>query len=232
MLLQGIHPWMGGDKHYSLPDAFLRCLNDDAAKVSGLLPFNPVLGMCWRLSTIPTATGYDHERRTKFERTLETLRKDVVFVDDLTYPELLEIAKERLRTRWNHALALTLLTHVHSSFPEQRRFLKSKDKSIKLSGRAGLDNYDLGPRAQPRGLRAAGCPDRLRGHPDAQFSGSRAAWTRSRTGRAACGSSPRYTGLSVSTLTPGQGEKHVRRACLLGGGAAGPDPAFPARARR
>ena len=203
VLLQGVHPWMSGDKHYSLPDAFLRRLNDEAAKVPGLLPFN----LCWDvLAPIyhSYGYGYDQERRTKFERTLETLRKDVVFVDGLTYPELLEIAKERLRTRWNHALALTLLTHVHASFPEQRRFLKSKDKSIKLSGRAGLDNYDLG--------RVLSLEDFVQrdvlivsvGIPTRNFRLARSLDAVT-DGQGRLRLIPEIHRLSVSTLTPGQG---------------------------
>ena len=143
VLLQGIHPWMGEDKHYSLPDAFMRRLNDETSKVAGLLPFN----LCWDVSA-PNAYGYGYphsqNRRSKFEQTLEMVQKEIVFVDALKYPELLEIAKERLQARWSHELATTLLTNALPGFQEQRRFLKAKDSNIRLRGREDFGNYDLG----------------------------------------------------------------------------------------
>ena len=143
VLLQGIHPWMGEEKHYSLPEAFLGRLNDEASQVAGLLPFN----LCWDVSapnSFSYGYGYDRKKQTRFEQTLEMVQKEIVFVDALTYPELLEIAKERLRALWSHEIAVTLLTNAFPGFQEQRRFLKTKDRSLKLSGREDMDRYDLG----------------------------------------------------------------------------------------
>jgi len=141
VLLQGIHPWMGEEKHYSLPEAFLHRLNDESAQVPTLVPFN----LCWDMSSPEYFHyGYNREKQSRFERTLEMVQQEIVFVDNLTYPELLEIAKERLQAKWSHETAVTLLTSALPGFQEQRRFLKTKDNSVKLRGREDFENYDFG----------------------------------------------------------------------------------------
>jgi hypothetical protein len=67
----------------------------------------------------------------------------VYFVDDLTYMELLDIAKQRLQDRWSHTVARTLANAAHPGFQELRRFLKAKDRSIKLSSYDDIDSYNL-----------------------------------------------------------------------------------------
>jgi len=143
VLLQGVHPWMGEEKHYSLPEAFVKWLNDESSQVAALVPFN----LCWDVSSpnsFNCGYGYNQAKRSRFEQTLEMVQKEIVFVDALTYPELIEIAKERLRAVWNHQTAVTLLTEAFPGFQEQRRFLKTKDSTVKLSGREDMDHYDLG----------------------------------------------------------------------------------------
>jgi len=141
VLMNGVHPWTtnndGTDVHPSLIDAFLQRLNDESAKMHELDGF----GYCYDVSA---QHGYYFEKKTRFERTLEYIRKSVWFVDNLSYLQLLEIAKRRLRESWGHRVARTLAEGACPGFQELRQFLKVKDKSIKLSGYGDIDQYDLG----------------------------------------------------------------------------------------
>jgi hypothetical protein len=140
VLMGGVHPWTTNhdstDVHPSLIDAFLVRLNDEGAKVAELDGF----GYCYDVSA---QQGYYYEKKTRFERTLEFIRKNVYFVDALTYLQLLDIAKRRLRESWDHRVARTLAERACTGFQELRQFLKAKDKSIKLSGYGDVDQYDL-----------------------------------------------------------------------------------------
>jgi len=131
VLMDGIHPWMespdGGDKHPSLVEAFLQRLNDEGSKVAALESF----GYCHDVSAVQ---GYYYDKKSRFERALETVQKGVCFVEELSYLELLDIAKKRLLDTWSNGTALALAERMCPGFQELRRFLKSKDKSIKLSG--------------------------------------------------------------------------------------------------
>ena len=141
VLMGGVHPWTtnqdGTDVHPSLIDAFLLRLNDEAAKVAELDSFG--YG-----HDVSAQQGYYHEKKTRFERSLEYLQKDVYFVDDLSYLQLLGIAKRHLQESWNNNVARTLAERACTGFQELRRFLKAKEKSIKLSGYDDVGQYDLG----------------------------------------------------------------------------------------
>jgi len=141
VLMCGVHPWTtnndGTDVHPSLIDAFLQRLNNETAKVAELGAFG--YG-----HDVTAQRGYYYEKKTRFERTLEYVQQEVRFVDDLSYLELLEIAKRRLRDSWDHRTARTLAERAHPGFQELRRFLKAKDKTVKLSGYGDIAQYDLG----------------------------------------------------------------------------------------
>ena len=141
VLMGGVHPWTtnndGTDVHPSLIDAFIERLNDDTAKVAELDSF----GYCHDVSA---QQGYYYDKKTRFERTLEYIRKDMWFVEGLSYLQLLDIAKRRLRESWNHRTARTLAERAYPVFQDLRGFLKAKDKRIKLSGYSDIDQYDLG----------------------------------------------------------------------------------------
>lgn len=141
VLMGGIHPWTtnndGTDVHPSLIEAFLQRLNDEAAKVAELDSFG--YG-----HDVSAQQGYYYEKKTRFERTLEYVQKNVRFVDNLSYLQLLEVAKRRLRESWDHRTARTLAERAHPGFQELRRFLKNKDKTVKLSGYDDVEQYDLG----------------------------------------------------------------------------------------
>ena len=141
VLTGGVHPWAATpesmDVHPSLADAFLQRLNNETAKVAELDAF----GYCHEISA---PRGYCYVRKSRFEQTLEYLQKDLCFVDNLTYVQLLDIAKQRLRDLWSHRMARTLAERAYPGFQELRQFLKAKDKSMKLSGYGDIDQYDLG----------------------------------------------------------------------------------------
>ena len=117
VLTGGIHPWAatpeGTDVHPSLADAFLQRLNNETAKVAELDAF----GYCHDISA---QRGYCYVRKSRFEQTLEYLQKDLCFVDGLTYVQLLDIAKQRLRDLWNHRMARTLAERAYPGFQELR----------------------------------------------------------------------------------------------------------------
>lgn len=141
VLMGGIHPWTtnndGTDVHPSLIDAFLQRLNDEAAKVAELDSFG--YG-----HDVSAQQGYYYEKKTRFERTLEYIQKNMYFVDNLSYLQLLDIAKRRLQESWDHRTARTLAERTCPGFQELRRFLKAKDKTVKLSGYDDIEQYDLG----------------------------------------------------------------------------------------
>lgn len=72
-----------------------------------------------------------------------SLHEHVYFVEDLSYVELLEIAKVILSKQWTHANVREMARAAYPGFQELRQFLKSKDKRIKLSSYEDIDQYDL-----------------------------------------------------------------------------------------
>jgi hypothetical protein len=137
VLLRGVHPWMGPNHHATLPVSFAQRVNAETAKISDLMS----MGHCY---DILTDYGRGWKEPCQFQRTLKSIQEDVYFVDDLTYMELLDIAKQRLRDRWSHAVARTLAGNAYGNFQALRRFLKAKDPSIKLSSYEDVDSYNLG----------------------------------------------------------------------------------------
>jgi hypothetical protein len=137
VLLHGIHPWMGPNHHPTLPTRLAELLNVETAKIADLVS----MGHGYDLLSY---TGYSWHDRCPFQQLLQTVRDDVYFVEDLTYLELLDIAKQRLRDRWSHTVARTLAGNAYGNFQALRRFLKAKDPSIKLSSYEDVDSYNLG----------------------------------------------------------------------------------------
>jgi len=137
VLKKGIHPWQGANVHRSLKEKFVEVLNSGGMKPAELAQF----GYCADVSCV--VSSYPWQNESQFEETLERIRDGVYFVDKLSYVELLEIARERLRRNWSHRTAHSLLSRTRVGFDEMRRFLKAKDKDIKLSGYADVERYDL-----------------------------------------------------------------------------------------
>jgi hypothetical protein len=136
VLLRGVHPWSGREAH-GLAEAFVQRLNDDAATVPEL----NAQGYC-RVVQPPPGSPYNSS--TRFERLLSAVGDTVWFVDGLGYLELTDIAKNQLREGWCNATARDLAERLHPTFQELRRFLKSKNPKMKLSGYDDLCHYDLG----------------------------------------------------------------------------------------
>ena len=110
---------------------------DAGAKVPDLEP----TGYSKEVSAL---TGYYYENKSRFEHTLEYLGKWMYFVENMPYLALLDMARDHLRSKWDHKLARQLAERVHPSFQDLRRFLKSKNCKLKLAGYDDLDRYDLG----------------------------------------------------------------------------------------
>ena len=100
-------------------------------------------GYCYDLDVKRNSYYAMSHGTTVFERTINSIRDDVYFVDDISYLQLLELAKERLRQDWSHLMALELAKSAYPHFQELRKFLKSKSSTIKLSGYEDLDHCNL-----------------------------------------------------------------------------------------
>ena len=141
VLLGGVHPWTenkeGTDVHPSLIDALLQRLNDSGSKFAEFDGFG-------YSHDVTSQQGYFYQKGSRFVRNLDHIGTQLYFVDRLSYVELLEEAKAHLREHWRNDVALRMLNQMSHAFPDQRRFLKEKDKTIKLSGRDSLADYDLG----------------------------------------------------------------------------------------
>ena len=138
VLLRGIHPWIEAEENSSLNVKLMEILNSDESKPPELRQFN----LCSNLSC--TALRYNYSPMPAFQENLERIKKNVYFIGDLGYGNLISIAKQRLRDRWCHRIARSMLGNVYGTFNSMRSFLKQKDKSLKLSGYCDFDKYDLG----------------------------------------------------------------------------------------
>ncbi len=136
VLLHGVHPWVGSNKHYSLPESVLKVVNDPAGHIPELEQFH----YC---PDIMTPSGYAWDKPSRFERTLQVIHEHMYFVENLSYIELLDIAKAMLRSQWTHSMVREMAQCAYSGFQELRQFLKSKNKRLKLSGYEDIDHYDL-----------------------------------------------------------------------------------------
>ena len=153
VLMGGVHPWTtnqdGTDVHPSLIDAFLQRLNDEAAKVAELESFG--YG-----HDVPAQHGHYYEKKTRFERTLEYVQKNVRFVDDLSYLRLLEMAKRRLWDSWNHRVARTLAERGPSGLPGAAPVLEGQGQDGQVVRLRRHRPVRPGPGAYARRLRRPG----------------------------------------------------------------------------
>ena len=136
VLEQGIHPWAGDNQHHDLVDAFLERINGEGHIPVGLREHNmsPVVNL---------GLWLHYMKKTRFGQGLEIIQENVLFCDpNLDFSSLAEIARNKLAGQWSSGLALTLAERLCPGFQELRRFLKSKDKTVKLSGQLDLGGYD------------------------------------------------------------------------------------------
>ncbi|GAI36770.1 unnamed protein product, partial [marine sediment metagenome] len=121
----------------NLADRIIKELNEDTVIITELRQ----LGYCTDVS-VPRRSYYYNE--TPLKITIRNIADCVYFVDDLRYVDLLQIAREQLQKKWCNDVAKKLLLATGGAFNDIRRFLKGKDKTLKLSSYVDLDNYDLG----------------------------------------------------------------------------------------
>lgn len=136
VIVDGVHPWLGHDRHLSMVEAFLTRLNAPEVK----FPQVTEMGYGYDLSR-PGMHGWGNY--SPVERMLHSIKASIVFADDLDVIELMEIAERRLRERWTHSMVKDLANVAYPAFQELRRFLKKHDEGLKLSGYDDLDRYDL-----------------------------------------------------------------------------------------
>jgi hypothetical protein len=143
VLTQGIHPFFDtpkeNDRCPSLSEALFLRVNDSMVRIPALEEF----GYCHDVNKT-TSLYYYQGNKNRFSRMMEVIQQQVLFVDNLSYLQLLDIAKARLQDTWCNTVANTLTKRAYPGFQELRAFLKTIDKKVKLSGYDDLNKYDLG----------------------------------------------------------------------------------------
>ncbi len=150
VLLGGLHPvsltrslgnyWDASD----LAEAVAERLNADDHILPGLKEF----GHCASVSAPSQEKCYPYAAGdTTKDGALDALKanaEELYFIDELSYPGLIEIARRRLRGIWNGAIAHQLLTNKLPGFNDQRRFLKEKGVSATFKTWRDLACFGLG----------------------------------------------------------------------------------------
>jgi len=137
VLLNGIHPWSDHQANRTLMNKFVELFNLDEYKIGELMEQK----YCENLSSISHNVYYP--QNSPFEELLNRVRQNTRFVESLTYLELLQHAKKQLQQDWSHEKAKTMAQQIHYNFNELRRFIKSKNKKMKLASYSDLEKYDL-----------------------------------------------------------------------------------------
>ena len=157
VLTRGCHPvgachYRGSPKRDTshAAEAVVNKLNEDDARVAALKDF----GYSHDLHTASPPSRYAYGgswqyREPTLADQLRALGKEVYFVRDLAFRELFKIAWERLKAGWTTAVARSMLLKRFYEFNELRRFLKSKDASVKLHKRDEVETLDLGAMLRP-----------------------------------------------------------------------------------
>ena len=137
VLQRGIHPVWTFEDPATLQEAFVERLNAVDVK----LPHLEQLDYCGNIDALTQARYY--QGKSPFQQLVEHLNHGVRFVTGLTYVDLLNMAKDQLRRKWNRQTAYRLLSASHRDFDAMRSLVKAKDKRVKISGYADFDHYDL-----------------------------------------------------------------------------------------
>ena len=138
VLQKGIHPWLDIKDRSNLKDKLVEVINSPDLKIPQLAE----MGYCEDVSEI----GQSHFYRgvaAEFEAFLQEVQRYVYFVERLNFMDLLTLAKQRLKRKWSHKIARTLLEQTCGGFDGMRSFLKAKDKNIKISSYDDFDRCDL-----------------------------------------------------------------------------------------
>ena len=142
VLEKGIHPWSPQRQQHFLVREILRRLNLPEAKLPGLQEHTHDLDA--------PSTAYRYHNMSPFETLLDLVAHRVVFVREMSQAQLLEMAWSYLHEHWRHTVARQLLQSACPGFSRMRKFLKQKDKRLKLTGYACLDSYDLSQTLSPK----------------------------------------------------------------------------------
>jgi len=137
VLLKGIHPWTSKTVSHNVINKVIEILNSDEMILAELKEFD----YCYEFNN--SSDDYYHQQISRFEKVLNNIKESIFFVENLTYPELLSIAKNCLKDNWTHHTVYELLSRIYYDFNPMRSFLKKKDKSIKLAGYRDISKYDL-----------------------------------------------------------------------------------------
>ena len=127
ILEQGIHPLLPNVEEYLGAEAIMKAINKAKSKPATLAE----QGYCYDLGVQRNRYHFSIHGNTVFDRTIRNIQESVYFVDDLSYLQLLELARQRLRKSWSHLLAVEMTKAAYFHFQELRKFLKSKCSTIK-----------------------------------------------------------------------------------------------------
>ena len=138
VLENGIHPWTDRYANRTLNEKLIQIINLEDIKIKELSEFK----YCGDLK------DYDHNYyntgMSQFEKLLNRINQNIRFIDNMTYLELLKLAKDNLTSNWGHKTAKQLVHQVFYGFNSIRSFIKSINPKVKLSSYDDLDKYDLG----------------------------------------------------------------------------------------
>ncbi len=139
VLLQGIHPVSGLEGSRLLSEKLLDAVNADTVRIPELEKF----GHSGELN-ISLFVVHGWNRPAGIDRVLREVGDGLRFVTgDLTYLQLLEAARSELKRCWSHSMVREMAMVAFPMFQDLRRFLKTKDKSLKLSSYEDLDRHNL-----------------------------------------------------------------------------------------
>jgi len=141
---QGIHPHSivvrsQGRDHTGAASVILDRMNEESAFVTDLKAHS--------LGCEITCSNHGHygygATTDDLERLFQEVSRNVYFVQEITYEQLVEVAIARLRRVWDHKMARDMVQALGRDFAGMRDFLRRKKADIRLVGYHSLDDYDL-----------------------------------------------------------------------------------------
>ena len=148
VLLNGLHPvgltqdFQGYWDTSSLAEAIAERLNREEHKLPSLKEF----GHSFDVSAPPKEKRWYMSDDVSKNQPLDILRghaQNLYFVEELSYPGLVEIARRRLRSIWNQIVAREMFREKFWGFNDQRRFLKDKAVRTTFKTRKDVNCFDL-----------------------------------------------------------------------------------------
>jgi len=102
----GIHPWSYRNANRTLVEKIISLVNFDEFKISELVELN----YCEDISNYNS--GYYYSGYDQFEDLLKRISQNIRFVENISFLELIKLAKNQLGERWNHEIAKKLANQV------------------------------------------------------------------------------------------------------------------------